>query len=48
MADADPRDPVRSALERVLEEVRPRTDGTIASYIPELALADPDRSPPRS
>ena len=40
---ADLRDPVRFALESVLDEVRPRTDGEVASYIPELARVDPER-----
>ncbi|MRG59986.1 glutaminase A [Agromyces sp. CFH 90414] len=42
MAAAEVRDPVRSALESVLDEVRPRTGGEVASYIPELARVDPD------
>lgn len=36
-------DPIISLLEAVLDDVRPRADGAPASYIPELADADPDR-----
>lgn len=36
-------DPVRHALESVLDDVRDRTDGAVADYIPELAKVDPDR-----
>jgi glutaminase len=39
---ADLRDPVRTALHRVLDDARPRTGGELASYIPELARADPE------
>lgn len=42
MAATEVRDPVRAALESVLEEVRSRTSGEVASYIPELARVDPD------
>jgi glutaminase len=38
----DRRDPVRIALQEVLDAVRPHTDGEVASYIPELARADAD------
>ena len=38
---ADLRDPVRAALHSVLDTARPRTGGELASYIPELARADP-------
>ncbi|QEO14935.1 glutaminase A [Agromyces intestinalis] len=37
----DLRDPLRSVLGSILDEVRDRTDGEVASYIPELAKADP-------
>ena len=40
---ADLRDPVRKALESVLEAVRERTDGNVASYIPELATVEPEQ-----
>lgn len=36
-------DPIISLLENVLDDVRPRVEGAPASYIPELADADPDR-----
>ncbi|WP_395245547.1 glutaminase A [Agromyces sp. MMS24-K17] len=39
---ADLRDPVRSALDAVLGTVREVHGGAVASYIPELAKADPD------
>ncbi len=38
----DLRDPVRSVLRSVLDVARPRTDGEVASYIPELARVEPD------
>lgn len=38
----DLRHPVRAALHAVLDEARPRTDGALASYIPQLARVDPD------
>jgi glutaminase len=38
----DLRGPVRVALRSVLDAVRPRTDGALASYIPELTRADPE------
>lgn len=45
MTDSPPprSDPVTSGLQAVLDEVAPRTGGALASYIPELADADPDR-----
>ena len=36
-------DPVTAGLRLVLDEVAPRADGELATYIPELAGADPDR-----
>jgi len=36
-------DPVSAGLQRVLDEVAPRTEGALATYIPQLAGADPDR-----
>lgn len=36
-------DPVTAGLQLVLDEVAPRGDGELATYIPELAGADPDR-----
>lgn len=36
-------DPVRHALESVLDAVRDRTDGEVASYIPELAKVEPEQ-----
>ena len=39
---ADVRDPVGHALQAVLEAARPLVGGELASYIPELALADPE------
>lgn len=36
-------DPVRHALESVLDAVRDRRDGAVADYIPELANVEPDR-----
>ncbi|MET0725211.1 MAG: glutaminase A, partial [Leifsonia sp.] len=36
------RDPVQSELASVIETARMRTGGTVASYIPELATADPE------
>lgn len=36
-------DPVRQALESVLDTVRGRVDGAVASYIPELAKVDPEQ-----
>lgn len=39
---ADLRDPVRFALDAVVDEARSRSGGEVASYIPELANADPD------
>ncbi|GAA1830450.1 glutaminase A [Agromyces salentinus] len=42
MTATEVRDPVRSALESVLDEVRSKTSGEVASYIPELARVDPD------
>lgn len=39
---ADLRDPVRSALAAVLGTARAVQGGAVASYIPELAKADPD------
>ena len=50
MADAEPyeptipdlRDPIRAALDSVLDVARPHTDGALASYIPELTRADPE------
>lgn len=36
-------DPVRHALESVLDAVRDRADGAVASYIPELAKVEPDQ-----
>ncbi len=36
-------DPIRQMLTDVLDEVRPRDEGELAQYIPELARADPDR-----
>ena len=38
----DLRDPVRGVLQAVLDDARQRTDGELASYIPELARADPE------
>ncbi|NYD65566.1 glutaminase A [Agromyces atrinae] len=38
----DLRDPIRLALARVVEEGRKLEGGDVASYIPELARADPD------
>jgi glutaminase len=38
----DLRDPVGHALQAVLAATRPMDGGEVASYIPELALADPD------
>jgi len=38
----DLRDPVRGALHVVLDDARQRNDGELASYIPELARADPE------
>jgi glutaminase len=35
-------DPITALLEKVLVDVRPHDDGEPASYIPELASADPD------
>lgn len=40
---AELRDPVRRMLESVLDDVRPLNAGEVASYIPELAIVDPDR-----
>ncbi len=37
------RSPVTTLLEEVLERHRGDVDGDVASYIPELAVADPDR-----
>ncbi|WP_438352998.1 glutaminase A [Microbacterium sp. CJ88] len=34
--------PILQLLDGVLDEVRPRTEGATAAYIPELAHADPD------
>lgn len=50
MADEEPyeptipdlRDPIRAALDSVLDVARPHTDGALASYIPELTRADPE------
>ncbi len=36
-------DPVTAGLQAVLDEVAPRADGELATYIPELADADPGR-----
>ena len=36
-------DPVTAGLQNVLDAVAPQTGGTLATYIPELAEADPDR-----
>ncbi|MGX5695026.1 glutaminase A [Agromyces soli] len=36
-------DPVRHALEAVLDAVRDRTDGAVADYIPELAKVEPEQ-----
>jgi glutaminase len=36
-------DPVTAGLETVLDVIAPRTDGALATYIPQLADADPDR-----
>ena len=38
----DLRDPVRGVLQAVLEDARSHTGGELASYIPELARADPE------
>ena len=38
----DVGDPVGHALQAVLDVARPLDDGELASYIPELALADPE------
>ncbi|WP_169582555.1 glutaminase A [Microbacterium thalassium] len=35
-------DPITALLADILEEIRPDDDGASASYIPELAAADPD------
>ncbi|WP_156997168.1 hypothetical protein [Agromyces aureus] len=48
MAATEVRDPVRSALESVLDEVRSKTSGEVASYVPELARWIPIRSASRS
>lgn len=40
---AELRDPVRRMLETVLDDVRPLTEGAVATYIPELATVDPDQ-----
>ncbi|UOE42888.1 glutaminase A [Agromyces larvae] len=40
---ADPRDPVGSLLEAVVDTAREVRGGEVAAYIPELAKADPDR-----
>ncbi|AWB96358.1 glutaminase A [Agromyces badenianii] len=37
------RDPVRHMLESVLDDVRALSTGAVASYIPELAMVDPER-----
>ena len=37
----DFRDPIRRALERVINDTRTLTGGAVADYIPELAHADP-------
>ena len=39
---AAPNARVRRALDTVLAEARPHTEGAVADYIPQLALADPD------
>jgi len=39
---AAPNARVRRALDTVLAEARPRVEGAVADYIPQLALADPD------
>ncbi|MET0672261.1 MAG: glutaminase A [Microbacterium pygmaeum] len=36
-------DPITMLLEAALDDIRPRTSGAPAGYIPELADADPDR-----
>lgn len=41
-SEPDLRHPVRAALHAVLDDARPRTGGELASYIPELARADPE------
>ena len=35
--------PIQSLIDGLLEKYRPSAEGEVASYIPELAAADPDR-----
>jgi glutaminase len=40
---SQPTHPIQAALDKIHAEVKVQKDGTLASYIPELARVDPDR-----